>query len=78
VNAVNFPGKRQPTVGLDIYVAKLNIRYEERIAQYCCPQGNDEKGWLGFLLLSSLFFTILVGQKWHVVDQLLSFLKAFM
>jgi hypothetical protein len=34
VNAVNFPGKRQPTVGLDIYIAKLDIRYEERIAQY--------------------------------------------
>jgi hypothetical protein len=30
--AVNFPGKRQPTVGLDIYVlARLDIRYEESV-----------------------------------------------
>ena len=50
MNAVNFPGKRQPTVGLGIYVAKLDIRYEEMIAQYCRPQGSDEKGWLRFLL----------------------------
>jgi hypothetical protein len=49
VNAVNFPGKRQSTVGLDIYIAKLNIQYEERIVQYCCPQGSDEKGWHRFL-----------------------------
>jgi hypothetical protein len=48
VNAVNFPGKRHPTVGLDIYVAKLKIRYEERTGQYCCPQGSDEKDGLDF------------------------------
>ena len=46
VNAVNFSGKRQPTVGLGIYVAKLDMRYEERIVQYCCPQGSAEQVFL--------------------------------
>jgi hypothetical protein len=71
VNAVNFPGKRQSIVGLGTYVAKLDIRCKERIELFVVLRVVMKKEDLDFFCRVLYIFSILVGQKWHVVGQLL-------